>query len=273
MIKRIAFAAAAILTASFAHAADLSFPAPYAAPAVAPIADVTNNWTGFYVGGNAGILTGTKSGSGFTGSSDGDFAAGFVGNRLHSSSNTGGLFGATIGYNYQIAPSFVLGVEGDYGWANTDRRSNYAYSMSLFPGVADVIYDVNASTRSQLDSFGTLRARAGYLVTPNLMLFGTGGLAFGSIKTSAHAVDTITSPLGVATFSDVAVKNTKTKVGWTVGVGAEYAFNRNWSVKAEYLYASLGKTNVSFPGEGLYNFAAKSKNDFHIGRVGVNYRF
>lgn len=271
MIKRIAFAAAAILSASVAHASDISFDAPFAAPAAAPVASVTTNWTGFYVGGNLGAIGGTKNGAGFTGSSDGDFSEGLVGNRVTSSSKAGMLFGPVVGYNYQISPSFVVGAEADYGWANADRRSTFHNSVDVFTGVA--VYDVNATTRSQLTSFGTLRARVGYLATPNLMLYGTAGLAFGSIKNSAHVVDTMTVPEGVATFSDVSARSTKTKVGWTAGVGAEYALNRNWSVKVEYLYANLGKSNATFPGQGLYNFATKNKNEFQLVRAGLNYRF
>jgi outer membrane immunogenic protein len=272
MIKRIALVAVAALAASMAQASDLPYGAQFAAPAAAPIAVATNTWTGFYIGGNLGAIGGTKNSASLTGSSDGDFSAGLVGNRVQSSSNVGVLFGPVVGYNYQISPSFVVGAEADYGWANADRRSTFHNSVDLF-GNGAAMYDVNATSRSQLDSFGTLRARVGYLATPNLMLYGTAGLAFGSVKHTVHAIDTITVPEGVATFSDVTAKGTKSKVGWTAGVGAEYALNRNWSVKVEYLYANLGKSSVSFPGTGFYNYAAKNKNEFQLVRAGVNYRF
>ncbi len=270
MIKRIAFAAMAIFSASIAHASDLPYNSSFA-PAAAPIAAAPYSWTGFYIGGNIGAIGGTKNGAGFNGSSDGDFADGFVGNRISSSNKAGAIFGPVVGYNYQISPSIVLGAEADYGWTNAEHRAAYSNTIEVFPGIA--FYNVNATTRSQLDSFGTLRARVGYLVTPNLMLYGTGGLAFGSIKQSAHVVDTLAVPAGVATFSDVSAKSTKTKVGWTAGVGAEYAFNRNWSVKVEYLYANLGKSNVSFPGAGLYNFSTKSRNEVQLVRAGLNWKF
>ena len=271
MIKRIAFAAMALFSASMAHASDLPYEGSFSTAGAAPIAAVTTNWTGFYVGGNLGAIGGTKNGATFNGSSDGDFSAGFAGNRVTSSSKAGALFGPVVGYNYQISPSFVLGAEADYAWTNAEQRSTFSNTIDVFTGVAH--YDVNAKTRSQLDSFGTLRARVGYLATPNLLLYGTPGLAFGSIKQSTHVVDTLTVPAGVATFSDVTAKSTKTKVGWTVGVGAEYALNKNWSVKAEYLYANLGKSNANFPGEGLYNFATKGKNEYQLVRAGLNYRF
>ncbi|PZR95168.1 MAG: hypothetical protein DI537_05130 [Stutzerimonas stutzeri] len=270
MIKRIAFATAAILSMSMAHAADLPYTNTYA-PAAAPVASAPYSWTGFYIGGNLGAIGGTKNGAGFNGSSDGDFADGFVGNRINTSNKVGALFGPVIGYNYQISPSFVLGAEADYGWTNAENRASFSNTIEVFPGVA--YYNVNAKTRTQLDSFGSVRGRIGYLVTPNLMLYGTGGLAFGSVKNSAHVVDTLAVPAGIATFSDVTAKSTKTKVGWTAGVGAEYALNRNWSVKAEYLYANLGKTNVSFPGAGLYNFTTKTRNEYQLFRAGLNYRF
>lgn len=271
MIKRIAFAAMALFTTSIAHASDLPYTSSFSPAGAAPIEAVPKTWTGFYIGGNIGAIAGTKNGATFNGTSDGNFSDGFSGNRVTNSTKAGALFGPVVGYNYQISPSFVLGAEADYNWANADRRSSFSNTIDIFTGVAS--YTVTANTRSQLDSFGTLRARVGYLVTPNLMLYGTGGLAFGSIKQSANVVDTLAVPAGVATFSDITVKSTKTKVGWTAGVGAEYALNRNWSVKVEYLYANLGKSNASFSGGGLYNFATKSKNEFQLVRAGLNYSF
>ena len=73
-----------------------------------------------------------------------------------------------------------------------------------------------------------------------------------------------------------------TRVGWTAGVGTEYAFGGGWSLKAEYLYVDLGRatatsTNlVTFAGTGLspsnvYTHSVDLKSN--IVRVGVNYKF
>ena len=96
--------------------------------------------------------------------------------------------------------------------------------------------------------FGTLRARIGYAIN-NVMLYGTGGLAYGDLKGEFFGLS-----------------ENKTLVGWTAGAGIEYAFTQNWSAKLEYLYMDLASRTYSVTGvdNGLHsNFL----------RLGVNYHF
>ncbi|TDX65744.1 outer membrane immunogenic protein [Methylosinus sp. sav-2] len=171
-----ALAVAAALSVGAAHAADL----PYRkdAPAFAPPPPVFS-WTGAYVGLNVG--GGFKADNSFGGD-----VSGVVG-------------GGQIGYNYQISPLFVVGLETDF--QGTSLRSNNGFGNASLPW------------------FGTVRGRAGFaLLESKLFVYGTGGFAYGELNT----------PFG----SD-------TRTGWTAGGGVEYAFLPNWSAKVEYLYTDL----------------------------------
>jgi outer membrane immunogenic protein len=144
----------------------------------------------------------------------------------------GGLVGGTVGYNWQMG-ALVLGLEGDVDWS--DIRG----SVACGPGTC--------ATRN--DWLGTARARLGYAMG-RFMPYVTGGAAFGDIKTS------------VTGFAD----SNKTKAGWTVGGGVEANIAGPWSVKAEYLYVDLGRTDSPVIG-------ADAKFQTSIVRAGVNYHF
>jgi outer membrane immunogenic protein len=224
MIKmyRTGAAIAALLMAPFAaQAADL--PQPYkAAPGY--VAPLYANWSGFYVGVNAGY--------GF-GKSDWTAAGGFSA----STSPKGFLAGLTLGYNFQTGV-WVWGVEGDLDWTN-------------MKGDADCGGGVTCTTK--VNWFGTARGRIGYGGWNNLLPYLTGGAAFANIK--AETVFGTTS---------------KTSIGWTAGAGLEYALFTNFSVKAEYLYADLGKFDCADACGGAPVDVSFKAN---IVRAGLNYRF
>ncbi|MGH6683927.1 MAG: outer membrane protein [Pseudolabrys sp.] len=149
----------------------------------------------------------------------------------------GGLVGGTLGYNLQTG-LWVWGVEGDIDWSNIKGDASCG---------ADTCETKN-------DWLATVRGRLGYAGLGAVLPYITGGGAAGDIKTSE-------SVLG---------STTKTKIGWTVGGGLEYAVWANWSVKAEYLYVDLGSSDC-----GLSCGAAGDSVNFHthLIRGGVNYRF
>ena len=105
------------------------------------------------------------------------------------------------------------------------------------------------------DWFGTLRGRVGYGGWNNWMPYITVGAAFGDIKAENAAGATAS----------------KTQIGWTAGLGVEYALRSNWSVKLEYLYADLG----SFDCGTVCSTTTPDNVSFkaNIVRAGVNYRF
>ncbi|MGC1253461.1 MAG: outer membrane beta-barrel protein, partial [Xanthobacteraceae bacterium] len=103
----------------------------------------------------------------------------------------------------------------------------------------------------------------------NLLLYGTAGLAYGGVKDSATLV------FSAPADGNYAGANSETRVGWTAGAGAEYALAANWSMKFEYLFVDLGKTNVQIldptrPGQYMTYAFREQDNVF---RVGLNYKF
>ena len=151
----------------------------------------------------------------------------------------GALVGGTIGYNLQTG-SWVWGVEGDMG-------------VSWIKGSTPAAFCVGCETRN--DWLATGRGRIGY-AWDRWMPYLTGGGAFGDIKAT-----------------NGALSDSKTKIGYTVGAGIEYAFMGEWSVKAEYLYVDLGKATCAAAVCGGGSDTDVSFKKVNIGRVGVNYRF
>jgi outer membrane immunogenic protein len=142
---------------------------------------------------------------------------------------------------------------------------------------------------AQIDWFGTVRGRIGYLITPETLLYGTGGLAYGRVAVSGKievtgAYPTFAgppSPLppGFATFSGSNVN-----VGFSVGGGIEGSawLPQNWTWKLEYLYVDLGSidTTTFLSAFGDIRFAPTNvtiTTDTHfidnIVRFGMNYKF
>ena len=140
----------------------------------------------------------------------------------------GGFGGIQSGYNWQISRNWVVGVEGDSSWGSISRTAG--------------------ATNIDVDAMGTVRARLGYAMN-NLLFYGTGGLAW------AHA-DSVTT---------LAIRD-QFYLGWTAGLGVEWAFSPRWSAKVEYLYADFGTINDF---NGTTNTASL---DVQTIKVGLNYR-
>lgn len=220
--------AAPVLLAASAFAADL--PRRNFAPSPAPLyaAPMGFSWSGFYAGVNAGYGFGSF---GSLGNVSFDKPDGFT-------------VGGTLGYNHQIN-SLVLGAEGDFNWSGMK-------SSGSIPTTVPVYYSGSAKW------LGTARVRAGF-AADRALVYATAGYAGASIKTG------FTQALvgGTVSGSESSMSH-----GWAVGGGIEYAFTNQISVKAEYLYVSLGKKTV---------FAAPytTQADFSgsVVRGGVNYHF
>jgi outer membrane immunogenic protein len=281
-MKKILLAATSIvlaLSATSALAADLPTrkgpPPAYIPPP--PLL----TWQGFYVGLNAGY---TWSDSNVTFASVPntppffpDF--GFASNALISGNSDGFIGGGQIGYNWQFTPQFVGGVEADIAGVAHSGKLN---SVSAFPDpVAGQPPMLTAfGGNKSLDYIGTVRGRLGWLFTPTLLVYGTGGLAYGGANISAswfllrpNLAPAFSPDVAASTFSD-------TRVGWTAGGGVEWMFAPNWSAKAEYLYYDLGSvvTPVALlvdtgNGNQLAFNRASTRFNGHIIRAGVNYHF
>jgi outer membrane immunogenic protein len=211
-MKRIWLSTAAgtalLATSLGVFAADMSRPA-YAPPPIMSL----YNWTGFYVGGNlggawaGGTLTDNFSGASFTGNN-----SGFIG-------------GGQIGYNWQVSPQFVLGVEWMFDGTSISKSSN---AITIFNG--DVLQG-SAST----DWVSTLAARFGYAAN-NLLYYGKAG--GGWVQNSATVTDLTTG---------ASLSNSNTNSGWLLGAGIEYGWTPNWTMKLEYDYLSLDNWTRSSP--------------------------
>ncbi len=149
----------------------------------------------------------------------------------------GAVIGGTLGYNLQTG-IWVWGIEGDLDYSNIKGSTSSA-----------CVPDCTVSNTW----LGTARARIGYAGWGNWLPFLTGGAAFGNVKTD----------LG-------AVTDSRTKIGWTAGLGLEYALLTNWSVKGEYLYTDLG-TATCPAATCVVDTTTKFKTN--LVRLGVNYRF
>ena len=210
----VLFAGASLATAAPSFAADLPEPVPMAPIAPAMPEATAFDWTGAYVGGNIGYLWAENAGT-VGGNTDGV---------------TGGLF---AGYNYEVAPNWIVGVEGDVNLADTGSFTTGGVAVNN-----DELW------------YGTLRGRVGYAFDA-FMVYGTGGLAVAS---------------NTANFAGGSDSNTH--LGYAVGAGLEAALTQNLTARAEYLYMDTGLESY---GVGGTNFATDI--DGHIVRTGLAYKF
>ena len=218
-------------------AADMALKAP---PAPTP---AVSSWTGFYVGGTVGGAWGTSFQS-FNGPIGGVPTAGTTGNYR----TQGPVGGFTAGYNWQVNPAWVVGVETDIAAAGIKGT-----------GQTNPSYNCGALCQSNVDMFGTVRGRVG-LVAGSALFYGTGGYAYGREKANLNNLLTGSS----------------TRNGWTGGGGIEYRFDQHWSAKAEYLYVKLDSFVWNSAANGTANcigISCSTGNKFNVLRAGLNYKF
>ena len=249
-------AAFAVGAAGASVAADL----PVKAPMMAPPPPVIYNWAGFYIGANAGYGWGESSSRVNPLPSPAVFGASPFSVRPSPEGFVGGI---QIGYNWQ-AGSFVYGLE-------TDFQGSTAEDTAVRAPLATVLGPVGSSrVKSELDYFGTVRGRVGFTITPPLLVYATGGFAYGDVRTSSRTTYAGGPPLLFVGSASAL------ETGWTVGGGVEYGIS-NWSVKVEYLYMDLGaRSYTALPVAPNPPFRLQhnvGNLEFNVVRFGVNYRF
>ena len=269
-LKGVAIVALTTLGAVAAQAADLPTRKEAPAPVFVP---PPFTWTGFYVGVNVGGIwsSGSRNATLFAPATVAFPIQSFFPGGL-GSGQSGVIGGGQAGYNWQTG-AFVLGIETDFDGTSLSKSTNIVGTPFTGAGLlTGDTFTVHAKTG--LDWLGTTRARVGFVATPDnrLMLYATGGVAYGGGSSSFSFFD--------ANGANWSGNPSSSRVGWTIGGGAEYAITNNITIKGEYLYADLGSSNFTtagnviatnlFPGvyaSGHINYNAS------IFRAGVNYKF
>jgi outer membrane immunogenic protein len=268
-------------------------------------------WTGFYVGGNVGGSWGNArtdiagSGTFFTFPSAGSLP-GNQSSVAFADSNTarlnGVIGGGQIGYNYQFSPNWVLGFETDIQASGERGSSSFLDPVSTSvctqvtsippPTHCAVSFPLNGavatSYEAKIDWFGTVRNRLGYLVADRLLLYATGGLAYGRVEISGNStVNGFVGAVPLTRPGTTGFSVSSTNVGFVVGGGIEGKFSywlpANWTWKLEYLYMDLGSLNTASPFPPAvatavstpFTGAIATHTHFtdNIVRVGLNYKF
>jgi outer membrane immunogenic protein len=234
-MKKLLLAGAAFIAfAGGAQAADLGVAR---APVAAVVAVPVFNWSGVFVGAQIGYGWGKTDARFFNN----------VGVFIPAASGSYNINGVTggvhLGYNMQFN-NLVVGLV-------TDLEASGIRGTGLFPNGDDY--------RTRMNWQGSTRARLGVAVD-RAHLYVTGGVAYAGIDYSAFNIGTATR-----------IGSNSTRMGWTIGAGAEYAFTPNFIASLEYRYTDFGSRTVNlnpvFAGSTTY------KTTTHTVRVGVSYLF
>lgn len=210
------------------------------------------NWSGFYVGMNAGagMGTGEFSDSCYFCATD-SFDSGYV------------ALGGQIGHNWQKGAA-VFGVEGDWDWTNFENDGVLGGDDSDF-----------LRREIALDWLATIRGRAG-LAVENVLLFATAGIAFGHVD--ATGVEYCCGPDDASpTLTGYTFNNSDTRVGMVGGFGVEMPLDGAWSARADYLYLDLGAGTADGSPDDICSvqYRCTVQNTFRsqIVRLAFNYHF
>jgi outer membrane immunogenic protein len=229
-------------------------PPPAAAPAF------ISDWAGFYIGINGGGAWARSSyeSQGFA-TLDNVPLNTFV---PPNASPSGGIFGFQAGHNWQWGP-VVGGLEIDFDGASLKDTATYFYQGFPFD---------TFTREAKIDELASARARLGYLIFPNWLIYGTTGLGWGHFRFDA------THEFAEGLMSEfTSTSNFANEFGWVVGAGLEWKFFNNWLLRGEYLHYDFGKDTIVgaavVPGSGfpLGNFNVRNTVD--IARAALSYKF
>ncbi len=217
-------------------------------------------WDGFYAGASVGLRSSdtnlnTVDFGGAAPPVPGVTSQSFSGNSVR-----GGIYG---GYNWQFAPRWIAGVEGDVGSADK-TKAQYGF----LPGFSGVIFPLFAGDNIsvQLTWDASLRARLGYAITPSLLVYGTGGVAWQHLTTTSNCG----ALCGVVSGSD-----SRTVTGYTVGGGLEAPLGGNWLARGEYRYSDYGtiRQPINYPAPLSATANIDTTLRTHLMSIGIAYRF
>ncbi|MGC1715696.1 MAG: outer membrane beta-barrel protein [Xanthobacteraceae bacterium] len=276
----------ALAGAASAHAADMAVKAPPIVASSTP----NFNWSGFYVGANAGygwkdptVTYTPNDATAFAGTCGG--AAGGTCIPPTSFNTHGGLGGLEAGYDWEIGQQWLVGLATDFSWTGLKGNGTSNFILGSATPAAS-----NFQASEQMKWFGTARARLGWLPTNNLLLYGTGGLAYGRYNATAVLNSQFNANLAggppffeyncVPAAGCFSGSNSRTSAGWTLGAGGELVLTSHITLKAEYLYVNLGRIGVdsvavatlivppAMPSSFTANFSTVSFNIVRAGLAG-----
>jgi outer membrane immunogenic protein len=237
-MKKLFDVAALVLAGSAAVSAAASAAPANRAPheIVAPV-----NWTGFYFGGDIGGVSQHHHGTSNFIQSDGPANLILDSNiQGFSPSTTSAIGGIHAGFNWQFTPSLLIGIEGD--WQPAHSQDSFCRQTDL---ASSACFDSGrgfATISSETHLIGTARGRLGWAFEQT-MIYGTGGAAFGEVKTSLGLSCLIAGCGANGGPIATATESSSHRTGWVAGAGIERMFGQNWIIRAEYLHVNLG--NVS----------------------------
>lgn len=178
----------------------------------------------------------------------------------------GGIAGLQAGYNWQVAPAWLVGVEGDVQYSA--QRGGMSWAM------LEDSETIPLETKVRLNYFGTIRGRAGWLASPGTLLYATAGFAWGQLQFDMMndvilCCGAVVSAGPVGNWTSSSRSNA---FGWTLGAGMETAIWQNWTAKLEYLYVDLGSHSAIlnfYDGEPPFHRGTTNFRN-HIARAGLN---
>ena len=232
------------------------------------------NWNGFYGGANLGhgwsYTDGDPGCIGRFGVFNGPYCQIVPAGAAHVSSS-GSMGGGQFGFNQQVG-KYVWGLETDFQ-ATDINGSNTVNGPFAFVNGGLALPAGSYTASQRLDWFGTSRVRFGYAGFERILIYATGGLAYGRSNNSSN----LTAINANLTFPGSA---SVTKAGWVAGGGIEYAVANNWTAKIEAIYFDLGHVTFLGPGFPPGHFLPLGftrTNDFSLQystvRIGLNYKF
>lgn len=258
--------------------------------AQSPAQVVAHNWSGLYVGVNAGYArrdsTARWDGEALPGASNVPLNSAFAGigsfnpaTYFQSLNANGFIGGGQLGYNWRFA-SIVVGMEADLQYANL-----HSTASNSGPSIFTIVY--TATSEQRLRWFGTGRLRAGWLwADDRLLTYVTGGLAFGRTTASANVANVSAtqhiifggSSLTCQAFATcLAGSDSRFAAGWTLGGGLEWALWGRTTVRGEYLHLRLSdqelRLTAQAPSIGTAVASVRIRNSYDVIRGAINYAF
>jgi outer membrane immunogenic protein len=185
-------------------------------------------------------------------------------------STSSARYGGYFGVNWQVLPAWVVGVEADAAWMKQSAQVVGLVGCTTFCGAFIGGTPGGDSTAVGTNWDASMRARAGYLVTSNLLLYGTAGLALKE-STASMSCDAATSPW--CGFNEGQAHVSRVQTGWTAGGGLEYRAWSNWFVRGEYRYSGYQSWSPTFFQGTEDEVHATLNSHSHMAIFGIHYLF